>query len=79
MTRCLLQRFAGAFRLYNFAGAPDDGASAVTAEVVAHVNTAVRFEVMADFQYVSIDSRPPSGQVRTAWQEAQALVDISCS
>ncbi len=45
------------------AGQDDDGGPAgVKAEVVAHVKAAVRFRGMADFQYVSCDTRPPSSQ-----------------
>lgn len=41
-----------------------DGPEGVQAEVVAHVKNSVRFSGMADFQYVSCDTRPKDAQVQ---------------
>ena len=42
------------------AGLPGAGGGELRAEVVARVSSAVRFDVLADFQYVSHDGRPLS-------------------
>lgn len=49
--------------VYWKAGAASDAEEDLTAEVVAHVKSVVRFPGMADFQYVSCDTRPLQEQV----------------
>ena len=56
-----------------------EGVGGVKAEVIAQVKSSVRFRGMADFQYVSCDTRPQAKQVPTSHICSQSLALAPCN